>query len=410
MIAAPVKPFPTYRWRWLSNEPTESLLKPEIFLGVLRTLLVHTGERTSSATLSKDLAVVQVETNSPVNLARSPKRNLFRNSGQYWKGTGLLVPNRGLIELTDLGKMVATGTVTQGEFAALMVQQTVLPNPVTYGTNEIGYWASTGLRIRPLALILQILDALVQISGSASAYLTNEELTRIVIPMAGDNRPVGEMVQAIQEFRDGSLSITTWPDCIPGANDGRLAREFLLFLGHYGLCCMKSVSGEERFYLAEQFDPSLVSTPPTISIFAAGPNTGLIVSSIRNSGLPALVERRRVTVSVLSRPQQSAFRTAVFKASGNRCAITGETITEILEAAHVIPVSASGSDSVDNGLCLRVDIHRLFDSGNIKISPSGNLRVSHAVSTSLNYGSLPSTIPLPIHLAVPALVWREKYW
>lgn len=49
--------------------------------------------------------------------------------------------------------------------------------------------------------------------------------------------------------------------------------------------------------------------------------------------------------------------------SGKRCALTGETLTELLEAAHVIPVThPEGVDLPHNGLVLRVDLHRLFDA------------------------------------------------
>lgn len=122
----PQKPFPSYKWRWLSVQPTESLLKPEIFLGVLRALEKCEGIAPSDQKVFDELLVVETETNSPVTLARDLERNLLRNSGQYWKGTGLLAPATGRIELTDLGHQVARGGVTQGEFAAIMVQQTVL--------------------------------------------------------------------------------------------------------------------------------------------------------------------------------------------------------------------------------------------------------------------------------------------
>jgi hypothetical protein len=127
----PIKPFDTYKWRWLSVAPTESLLVPSVFLGVLRTLARHEGQAPSEPALAAELARVQAETGSPVNLARSGERNLIRNSGQYWKGTGLLEPDRGEIHLTPIGRRVAEGKIAQTEFTALMIQQTVLPNPWT---------------------------------------------------------------------------------------------------------------------------------------------------------------------------------------------------------------------------------------------------------------------------------------
>ena len=157
----PVKPFESYKWRWLSVQPTENLLRPSIFLGVLRALEKCEGLAPSDSAVRDALALVELETQSPVKLARSQERNLLRNSGQYWKGTGLLTPATGKIVLTALGHKVAEGRVTQGEFAAIMVQQTVLPNPETYKPEELKKWRDAGLEIKPLSLILQILEHLV---------------------------------------------------------------------------------------------------------------------------------------------------------------------------------------------------------------------------------------------------------
>lgn len=410
MIVAPTKPFDTYKWRWLSVQPTESLLKPEIFLGVLRALGKHSGSAPSSEPLRAELAKVEIETHSPVTLARDPERNLIRNSGQYWKGTGLLNEASGQIQLTPLGIQVASGQVTQGEFAALMVQQTELPNSFTYAPAEVAKWATAGLKIRPLALILQILETLSEKYGRPSAWLTKHELVRIVVPLSGDKRDKVEIAAAINEFRNDLLDVSSWPDCAPGANDERLAREFLLFLTNYGLCSLDNSSGEERFYLAEQFDVKTIIAPPVHSMFNPSTTTAALIQEVRHSELPSIVERQRVMISVISRPQQSLFRTTVMKACGGQCVITGESITEVLEAAHIIPVGASGADTVENGLCLRIDIHRLFDSGNLKIAANGVLKFTDAVVASRHYKLLPSTIAIPTHVTPKNLEWREKYW
>lgn len=146
----PVKPFDTYKWRWLSVLPTEGLLKAPVFLGVLRALQQFEGEPFSSEDLRDELQVVQDETKTTVTLARPElDRNLFRNSGQYWKGTGLLEPITGEIQLTNLGHNVANGEITHDEFAALMIRNTVLPNPITYQQDEVQKWKNAGLRIKP---------------------------------------------------------------------------------------------------------------------------------------------------------------------------------------------------------------------------------------------------------------------
>ena len=70
-----------------------------------------------------------------------------------------------------------------------------------------------------------------------------------------------------------------------------------------------------------------------------------------------------------SAEEQRRFRDEVLKAYGYQCAITGESIeiknynstTYLLEAAHIIPYSDSGSFSVNNGIALSVEMHRMFD-------------------------------------------------
>ena len=85
----PRKPFPSFKWRWLSVQPTEGLLIAPVFLGVLRALEQFEGEPYSSEHLHNELKRVKAETRTNIDLARTPARNLFRNSGQYWRGTGL---------------------------------------------------------------------------------------------------------------------------------------------------------------------------------------------------------------------------------------------------------------------------------------------------------------------------------
>src|SRR5258708_30247438 len=42
-----------------------------------------------------------------------------------------------------------------------------------------------------------------------------------------------------------------------------------------------------------------------------------------------------------------------------------EAVVELLEAAHIQPYVDERSNHPQNGLCLRVDLHRLFDEGQV---------------------------------------------
>lgn len=408
----PAKPFPSYKWRWLSVAPTESLLDPPVFLGVLRVLARHEDEPPSAPGIADELAIVKSDTKTTVKLARAPDRNLIRNSGQYWKGTGLLTPDRGKIHLTSLGREVAQGRVTQGEFAAIMVQQTVLPNPWTYKPGELSKWRAAGLEIRPFALILAVLQELGRrYGGPAAAYITPWELIHIVIPLAGTRTPEASIARSIVEHRAGRLDVSSWPDCAPAANDHRLAREFLLFLSNFDFCRRVEAQNNEneKYYLDELFDIDAVAMPSSGSIFSEDANAGAIIDGIRHSPLPSIIERQRTVSMVLARPGQAKFRNAVLKAYSNQCFLTGESIGEVLEAAHIVPVTHGGADKSDNGICLRVDVHRLFDSGNIRLKPTGDLIFSEMVQASRNYSLLPTKIAIPPFVNPANIHWRDTY-
>lgn len=410
----PSKPFESFKWRWLSVQPTEGLLDAPVFLGVLRVLARFENRPPSDPRLPSALEVVQRETGTTVNLARDPERNLLRNSGQYWKGTGLLRPTTGTIELTPLGRKVASGAVTQSELAAIIVQQTTLPNPLTYQPSEIAKWNRAGLEIKPFLLILEILDQLGIRYGNDQAYITPNELIKIVIPLSGIRAMVIPHAQSINQFRRGALDITDWPGCTPADNDRRMAREFLLFLRNYGLCTTWARRGlsryNEQFRLSELFEAASLAGTSRETIFDFPTDIDSLVSSVRQTELPSIIERQRTISSIISRPGQAQFRREVLSASGRKCLLTQEAIQEVLEAAHIIPVDHGGSDDISNGICLRVDIHRLFDSGNIKIMENGELQFSDSMASSTNYNVLPRVIQMPPYVNLRNFEWRLKYY
>jgi hypothetical protein len=95
---------------------------------------------------------------------------------------------------------------------------------------------------------------------------------------------------------------------------------------------------------------------------------------IRDSGaVKGLAVRVR---DVETRPEQAAFRERVGDAWGWRCAITGETVREALDAAH-LPGSSwrAGDNTAVDGILLRADLHRLLDCGLLRIE-DGTVRVS----------------------------------
>ncbi len=83
---------------------------------------------------------------------------------------------------------------------------------------------------------------------------------------------------------------------------------------------------------------------------------------------------------------QGAFRVLVTDAYDRRCAISGEKVLPVLEAAHIKPHSEDGPNHITNGLLLRSDLHKLFDRGYITVTPSLNIRVSKAIRDHYHNG------------------------
>ncbi|MDL2143855.1 HNH endonuclease [Flavobacterium tructae] len=406
MINPPLKPFPNYKWRWAVLTPTESLNDPPVFLGVLRIFNKFQNYPPSSLEVMQGLGIVQKETNTNVDLVRTQERNLLRNSGQYWRALGLLEEAHGKILVSPLGQMLASGEITQVEFATTVIKTLELPNVNIENSSE---WEKVGLTVKPLELILEVLSELSKKYGQQEGYLTPYELVKITIPLAGEQAPVAKHTDAIIQNRNKLLDLSNWPDCAPNSNDRRMAREFLIFLSKYGfLNVVSTIKGNdnERYFLAS------ISIEEVLELHNLHINVvgwKQVVNEIRETQIPANIERKRVSREILERPYQNVFRKNILLAYQKKCLITGVNIDNVLEAAHIIDVKYNGSDRIENGLCLRSDIHQLFDSGNLKILPNGKLWLSETASLKDNYEFLPKQIEIPHFVNRDNLEWRFNY-
>ncbi|QBX79982.1 HNH endonuclease [Citrobacter tructae] len=65
------------------------------------------------------------------------------------------------------------------------------------------------------------------------------------------------------------------------------------------------------------------------------------------------------------RPAQGRFRAEVLRNWGDACAITGQKL--VVEACHIIAHAEGGASTIENGIALAVDLHRLLDAGHLLI-------------------------------------------
>lgn len=91
---------------------------------------------------------------------------------------------------------------------------------------------------------------------------------------------------------------------------------------------------------------------------------------------------RPIIEMVSKRPfREVAFAVSVKAAYGNTCAMTGLQIINgggraEVQAAHIRPVAAGGSDSVRNGLALSGTIHWMFDRGLVSVDDDFSILVA----------------------------------
>jgi putative restriction endonuclease len=118
---------------------------------------------------------------------------------------------------------------------------------------------------------------------------------------------------------------------------------------------------------------------------------------------------------------QGGFRLSVIDSYSRRCAISGEKILPVLEAAHIKPYALSGAHKVANGLLLRSDIHTLFDAGYLTVVAEGEdfrVNVSTRLKTEFDngkdyykfHGQPLAFIPTPSHErpAAESLIWHNE--
>lgn len=83
---------------------------------------------------------------------------------------------------------------------------------------------------------------------------------------------------------------------------------------------------------------------------------------------------------------QGAFRVLVTDAYSRRCSITGEKTLPVLEAAHIRPYAEAGPHLISNGILLRSDIHKLFDSGYLTVTADLKVEISSRIKEEYQNG------------------------
>jgi HNH endonuclease len=110
------------------------------------------------------------------------------------------------------------------------------------------------------------------------------------------------------------------------------------------------------------------------------------------------VSRRERLGTISSRPAQVDFSVRLRRAYNGKCAVTGCTTPEALEAAHIRvnereqvgdgTTFRNDDNNLENGILLRADIHALFDRGLATLSQDGTKIQVSALLTDKTYAFL----------------------
>jgi putative restriction endonuclease len=140
---------------------------------------------------------------------------------------------------------------------------------------------------------------------------------------------------------------------------------------------LRKATAGRRWGVPSGFDP-----PPSNSLLSAEK------ARLRELELqpfsPFTTERRAFNSHARLRARDSAFRVALVDRYGHVCAATGPLIVtndnaSNLDGAHIVPVSAGGTDDPRNGLLLSKDFHWAFDRGLFQITDEYRIRVTRNV-------------------------------
>ncbi|MGO4449085.1 HNH endonuclease [Phyllobacterium sp. TAF24] len=133
------------------------------------------------------------------------------------------------------------------------------------------------------------------------------------------------------------------------------------------------VNFAEEFRLSlENFIPLLARCAPTswdTEIRSAQNVVGKLADEVEFDPADRTDGRQKVWTELARRQGQAVFRRDLLEAYEGACAISGTDVSDVLQAAHILPYNGPKTNHVTNGLLLRADIHNLFDLKLITINP-----------------------------------------
>ncbi|WP_158622674.1 HNH endonuclease [Pseudomonas sp. p99-361] len=118
----------------------------------------------------------------------------------------------------------------------------------------------------------------------------------------------------------------------------------------------------------------------TNAAIKAGGSSVVEVQGVSDASTPVtepIDARLEKFCNVAVRPEQALFRRRLFMAYGGKCAVSGCSVVQALDAAHLFGRDwRKGHNNATDGILLRKDLHALYDSQLLKICEAGYVRMS----------------------------------
>jgi putative restriction endonuclease len=133
---------------------------------------------------------------------------------------------------------------------------------------------------------------------------------------------------------------------------------------------IRNLAGAKKVELAwlNDFDDDLRIC--VLTFHGVHPEQNNFVVNNSSNSEPILFGARRTTKSSVERAERDPlFKFNILKRFEGRCLITNIDVTEMLDAAHIIPVASGGTEDPNNGLLLSASVHRALDAGLWAINP-----------------------------------------
>lgn len=105
---------------------------------------------------------------------------------------------------------------------------------------------------------------------------------------------------------------------------------------------------------------------------------------------------------ITERRGQSVFRNRLLEQRGYKCEVTGTSIVELLEAAHIVPHAEGANYNTSNGLLLRADIHTLYDLNLLSIDENLEIHLAPSIKYSKEYGIYDGKSIKAVNLTTPS--------